>query len=169
MATLPLLTGFEIKGFDLFPGLNGAGGIERPLASGVTLIAGINGLAKTTLLVALLRLLTGPYDLTSAGRPDVGSTLPERPVNLSREALRFFAQRVADDAKDATGTLKAQFGAHELLVKRRLQNLQLVGATVDGLPLPVIDEAHYQAKMCELMDLSSFVDVLLVLHLLPRR
>ncbi|MFK8251755.1 coiled-coil domain-containing protein [Ancylobacter terrae] len=130
----------------------------------MTLIAGINGLGKTTLLMTLLRLLTGPNDLTSAGRPDVGSTLPEKPASLSREALRFFAQRVADDAKDATATLKARFGTRELIVNRRLQNLQLLEATVDGLPLSVVDEAHYQSTMCELMDLSSFVDVLLVLH-----
>lgn len=164
MTTLPLLTAFDIQGFDLFPGLDGAGGIDRPVENGVTLIAGINGLGKTTLLMTLLRLLTGPNDLTSAGRPDVGSTLPEKPASLSREALRFFAQRVADDAKDATATLKARFGTRELIVNRRLQNLQLLGATVDGLPLSVIDEAHYQSTMCELMDLSSFVDVLLVLH-----
>lgn len=164
MAILPLLTAFDIKDFDLFPGINGTGGIERSVESGVTLIAGINGLGKTTLLMTLLRLLTGPNDLTSAGRPDVGSTLPEKPASLSREALRFFAQRVADDAKDATAALKARFGTHELCVKRRLQNLQLLEATVDGQPLPVVDEAHYQSIMCELMDLSSFVDVLLVLH-----
>ena len=164
MATLPLLTAFEVKDFDLFPGLDDSAGIERAVASGVTLIAGINGLGKTTLLMVLLRLLTGPHDLTSAGRPDVGSTLPEKPVNLSRDALRFFAQRVADDAKDATGALKVRFGSRELFVKRRLQNLKLVEATLDGQPLQVIDEAHYQSTMCELMDLSSFVDVLLVLH-----
>ena len=164
MATLPLLTAFEIKDFDLFPGVDGAGGIARPIESGVTLVAGINGLGKTTLLMALLRLLTGPSDLTSAGIPIVGTTLPEKAPGLSRDALRFFAQRVADDAKAATGTLTTQFGPRELFIKRRLQNLQLLEATIDGQPLPLVDEAHYQDAMCQLMDLSSFVDVLLVLH-----
>lgn len=164
MVTLPLLTAFDIKGYALFPGGEGASGIERSVESGVTLVAGINGLGKTTLLMTLLRLLTGPNDLTSAGRPDVGSTLPEKPANLNRETLRFFSQRVADDAKDATTALKARFGLREIFIRRRLQNLQLLEATVDGLPLPVIDEVNYQSTMCELMGLSSFVDVLLVLH-----
>ncbi|TPK96546.1 MULTISPECIES: AAA family ATPase [unclassified Mesorhizobium] len=164
MTTLPILTAFEIRGFALFPGGDGTSGISRPVDKGVTLIAGINGLGKTTLLIALLRLLTGPNDLTSAGLPVVGSTLPEKAPSLSREALRFFAQRVADDAKDATASLKAQFGSHQLFVKRRLQNLQILEATVDGIPLAVIDEANYQTTMCQLMQLSSFVDVLLVLH-----
>lgn len=164
MTTLPILTSFEIRNFDLFPGADGAAGIARPIDHGVTLIAGINGLGKTTLLVALLRLLTGPNDLTSAGLPVVGSTLPEKAPSLSREALRFFAQRVADDAKDSFATLKAQFGPHEIFVKRRLQNLQLMEVTIDGESLPIIDEEHYQRIMCQLMNLSSFVDVLLVLH-----
>jgi len=48
MATLPLLTAFSIKDFNLFPGVDGAGGIARPVEGGVTLVAGINGLGKTT-------------------------------------------------------------------------------------------------------------------------
>jgi len=164
MTTLPLLTAFAIDGFDLFPGIDGEGGIERAVPPGVTLIAGINGLGKTTLLTALLRLLTGPHDLTAAGVPQIGSTLPERAPALSREALRFFAQRVADEAKDATGSLTARFGVHELIIKRRLQNLQLLDASIDGEPLSLMDEAHYQDALCQLMSLSSFVDVLLVLH-----
>ena len=164
MVALPVFTSFKIENFDLFPGVDGEGKISHVLDHGVTLVAGINGLGKTTLLVTFLRLMTGPYDLTQAGIPIVGSTLPENPVGLSREALRFFAQRVADDAKDATAELSAQFGPHELFVKRRLQNLQLVEATIDGESLPILDETHYQHSICKLMDLSSFVDVLLVLH-----
>src|SRR6478609_674324 len=126
MTTLPLLTGFEINDFGLFPGVDGSGGVRRRVEGGVTLVAGINGLGKTTLLMTLLRLFTGPNDLTSAGIPIVGSTLPEKAPSLSRDALRFFAQRVADDARNATGALTARFGPHQLFVKRRLQNLQLV-------------------------------------------
>ena len=77
MVSLPLLTAFDIKEFDLFPGSNGIGGIERQVQQGVTLVAGINGLGKTTLLMVLLRLFTGPSDLTSSGQTNVGSTLPE--------------------------------------------------------------------------------------------
>jgi ABC-type multidrug transport system ATPase subunit len=110
MAKLPLITAFEIRNFALFPGADGVNGIERSVSPGVTLVAGINGLGKTTLLMALLRLFTGPSDLTSSGEPEIGSTLPEKAPNLSRDALKFFAQRVADNAKDATAALTANFG-----------------------------------------------------------
>ena len=164
MPILPLLTGFEIRNYDMFPGQDDNPGLGREIPSGLTLIAGINGLGKTTLLTAILRMLTGPHDLTGAGIPAVGSTLPEMAPALNRDALRFFAQRAANDARGATASLTAQFGPHALKITRKLDNLQLIEATIDETPIVRIDEPHYQASMCSLMELSSFVDVLLVLH-----
>jgi hypothetical protein len=127
-------------------------------------------LGKTTLLNVILRLLTGPYDLTGAGLGDLGTTLPAEPTRLNPQTMRYFSQRVADNAKDATATLAATFGGFRFVVERRLQTLQLIGVTVDdqsvlrpGLTNEESEKAYREA-LCELMGLSSFVDVLLVLH-----
>lgn len=164
MPILPILQTIEIRNFGIFPGTDQEPGIKRDIDAGVTLIAGINGLGKTTLLMVILRMLTGPCDLTGSGLPVVGSTLPESAPRLNRDALRFFAQRVAGDARGATASLAVRFGPHEFTLTRRLDNLQLIDARIDGRPLAALDEVHYQAAVREMMGLSSFVDVLLVLH-----
>lgn len=170
MLVLPAVTRLQVQHYGLFPGDPPGVGIDRPIASGVTLIAGINGLGKTTLLNVILRLLTGPYDLTSMGVGQLGSTLSDKPTKLNAQALRFFGQRVADQAEDATATLEASFGARNIVVERRLQTLRLVRAEVDGQSIlrPGLTgdaaEGAYQKAMRRLMGLSSFVDVLLILH-----
>jgi predicted ATPase len=50
----PILHRFEIAGYQLFPGRRGTG-FAYEVKKGVTVIAGINGLGKTTLLNALFR------------------------------------------------------------------------------------------------------------------
>src|SRR3989344_4959976 len=132
MPILPILQTIEIRNFGIFPGTDQEPGIKRDIDAGVTLIAGINGLGKTTLLMVILRMLTGPCDLTGSGLPVVGSTLPESAPRLNRDALRFFAQRVAGDARGATASLAVRFGPHEFTLTRRLDNLQLIDARIEG-------------------------------------
>jgi len=56
---LPVFRSLKVAGYELFPGVGNAG-IDRPILPGVTVIAGVNGLGKTTLLNVMLRLLVGP-------------------------------------------------------------------------------------------------------------
>jgi DNA repair exonuclease SbcCD ATPase subunit len=58
----PVIRSIEINGYALFPGTDGTG-LSHRFENGVSVIAGINGLGKTTLLNALLRSLIGPYDV----------------------------------------------------------------------------------------------------------
>jgi hypothetical protein len=167
MVVLPLLKRISILDYGLFPGRPRDPGIDFLFQKGVSLIAGINGLGKTTLLTALLRLLTGPSDLSSGGLPlQISSTLPERPAKLRPDTLRFFAQRVADDATAATASLELSFGVKELRITRRLQNLKLTEFTINERSVLDEDdpEGEFQKSICQLMNLSSFVDVLLLLH-----
>jgi hypothetical protein len=170
MVVFPILTRLSVKGYDLFPGDPPRSGIDQSVPSGVTLITGINGLGKTTLLNIILRLLTGPYDLTGIGVGQLGSTLPAAPVRLNALSRRYFSQRVADGAKNATAVLAVSFGERALIVERQLQTMQLVKATVDDQSIlpPNINsderEKTFQRALYGLMGLSSFVDVLLVLH-----
>lgn len=82
MIVLPVFEKLLVKNYGLFPGQPEGSGIDFNFADGVSLIAGINGLGKTTLVTALLRMLTGPVDLSGTGLPlQIGSTLPEEPAN----------------------------------------------------------------------------------------
>lgn len=170
MIRLPVLQHLLIKGYGLFPGTPEVVGINRPFAAGLTLIAGINGLGKTTILTAILRALTGPYDLTGEGAPHaLGVSVPEVPVQLRPKQVAYFAQRVADGAADATICLEATFAERKFLVRRRLADLNLIECIIDEVKLPLASaradrEAAYQAALAEMMQLGTFIDVLLVLH-----
>ena len=170
MVALPVLTRLEVANFALFPGDPVGTGLTHAIEQGVTLVAGINGLGKTTLLNVILRLLTGPYDLTGAGLGQLGTTLPEKPARLTPQTIRFFSQRVSDNAKDATALIDVRFGESRLRIKRSLQTLQLLEASVDDRSILAqtadgdARERTYHDTIGGLMALSSFVDVLLVFH-----
>ena len=57
----PILRRLVVKNYGLFPGTDG-NGIDHKFEPGVTVIPGVNGLGKTTLLNIIYRLLVGPFD-----------------------------------------------------------------------------------------------------------
>ena len=134
------------------------------------MIAGINGLGKTTLLLMILRSFTGPYDLTGDGASQsLSVVLPERPVRLKAPHLRAFARRVSDGAMNAKVELSANVGPNVITIRRRLDNLALEDLTIDERPVEPLGtaderEAAFQSRLTQLIGLGSFVDVLLVLH-----
>ena len=170
MARLPVLTELRVTNYELFPGDPPGSGVRWSFREGVTVVAGINGLGKTTLLTMILRAFTGRYDLTGEGAaPLLGVTLPERPVRLNRPHIELFQDRVSDGAANAKVELSARIGDHVLSITRRLDNLSLEALTVDGTPVSLprgadARETPFQSTLTDLTGLSSFVDVLLVLH-----
>lgn len=170
MVRLPILTELRVIDYGLFPGAPRGSGITWPFQPGLSLIAGINGLGKTTLLTMILRSLTGPYDLTSEGvSQSLSVTLREKPVRLSPHHIKFFERRVADGAQNAKVSLSTNIGDTVLTISRRLKDLFLEGLTIDEQPVelpPTAEdrEDEFQGKLAKLIGLSSFVDVLLVLH-----
>lgn len=166
MIVLPVFNKLTINNYELFPGTPKGSGLDFTISKGVTLIAGINGLGKTTLLNIFFRLLTGPVDISAAGLPfEIGSTLPKEPVTLRRDALRYFAQRVSDNAETAIASLDLSLGRSRVRITRGLRDLSLSELLLDGAPLDGKDlEQKYQSTLCQLMNLSSFVDVLMLLH-----
>ena len=156
--------------YELFPGNPPGSGIAWSFQQGLTVIAGINGLGKTTLLLMILRSFTGPYDLTGDGpSQSLSVALPEGPVRLRAPHLRAFARRVSDGAVNAKVALSANVGKSAITITRRLDNLALEDLTIDERPIepsPTADarEAVFQSTLTELIGLGSFVDVLLVLH-----
>ena len=170
MIRLPVLTELMVTDYELFPGDPPGRGIEWSFQQGVTVIAGINGLGKTTLLMMILRSFTGPYDLTGTGlSQSLGVTLPEEPVRLKRSHLHVFRHRVSDAAANAKVVVSARVGDAVITISRRLNNLSLESLTIDGQPVKLpstIDakEEVFQSMLTQLIGLGSFVDVLLVLH-----
>ena len=170
MVCLPIFRSIEISDYGLFPGVSGNKHTNWKFDPGVSLIVGVNGLGKTTLVTMLLRSLTGPYDITGSGIPErMESILPSEPIALNRRAINFFAQRVADGAERAKISVIVQFAKSKVKINRRLNDLYLESLTIDENEIELPDskgprEALFQKKLCVLFDLSSFVDVLLVLH-----
>ena len=122
----PVLKSISIQQYQLFPGKERKG-LSHTFIPGVTVIAGINGLGKTTLLNLILRTLTGPEEPRKFD--------PSRPVPKSREmSVRdptYFARRVSDRATDATVEAEFAFGKDTARVKRRLRDLRIEGLWVN--------------------------------------
>jgi hypothetical protein len=170
MIRLPVLQHLRVENYGLFPGDPRDSGIDWEFQPGLTLIAGINGLGKTTLLNMIMRAFTGPYDLTSDGAPrNLSVVVPERPTELRGRALTFFAARVADAAIDARMTVSAKIGRDLVAITRRLDDLSLVNYELNGvavaLPKPKPErESLAQDALSRLIGVGNFVDVLLLLH-----
>ena len=170
MVRLPVLTELKVTDYELFPGNPPGSGISWSFRQGVTIIAGINGLGKTTLLLMILRSFTGRYDLTANGAlQSLSVTLPENPVLLNASHLGVFRHRVSDGAANAKIELSARIGNNVITTRRRLDNLSLESLTIDERPVELpahmnAKETVFQSKLTELIGLSSFVDVLLVFH-----
>lgn len=169
MITVPKFDQLTVENYGLFPGTSGQHSITIDFSQGLTVVVGINGLGKTTLLNMLLRMLSGPFDITTSGAPTkYAAILPSEPRRLKPELIGFFSQRVADGASDAVATLTLNFGSTKVSITRNLATLELVDFTSSDQGLKKIDqvdtEMDYQNAIADLFNLASFVDVLLLLH-----
>ena len=170
MINLPVLTELRVVEYELFPGNPPGSGIKWSFLPGASVIAGINGLGKTTLLSMILRALTGPYDLTSDGRSGpLSVVLPPEARRLKPKTRHLFRQRVADGAERAKVVLSATINETNITISRRLNDLFLDDLMVNEqqveLPNTADKREHeFQSRITELIGLGSFVDVLLVLH-----
>jgi len=152
----PLLRQLTLDGYDLYPGPRGDRQLSLELDTGPWLILGVNGLGKSTLLLLMRYLLAGAVRVRPPGFAGERDDL---------QALfnRFFAVRVGDDARNATGSLSVAFGQTHIKVTRRLSNLSLLGAEVhdaNGRVTALADETQYRAALSRLMGLEQFADVL---------
>jgi hypothetical protein len=63
----PVLEQLEVKGYQLYPGSPPGAGLDLALAKGPWLLLGVNGLGKSTLLLIMRYLLSGPFWVVGAG------------------------------------------------------------------------------------------------------
>ena len=154
----PVFQRLDVDGYRLYPGLPNTPGLHLDFTPGPWIVLGVNGLGKSTLLLVLKHVLTGPARIRGAGftgdRSDV----------LSIDQ-RFFAVRVGDGARAAIATTEIRFGSAVLKVRRRLSDLGLVEASVRGSQEvePVTAEEEYRKLLAKLMGLARFEDALRVL------
>jgi predicted nucleic acid-binding Zn-ribbon protein len=122
----PVLKCIRIDQYQLFPGKDKKG-IAQTFLPGITVIAGINGIGKTTLLNVILRCLTGAYEPYKFD--------PYNPVGVHKMTSKhvdYFAQRVLDEAKNATVDAEFYFGPDVIRIKRSLNDLEILGLWKNG-------------------------------------
>lgn len=159
----PLIKHLDIDGYRLYPGVTDQQGLHQSFPPGVSVVVGVNGLGKTTLLRIMLRLLTGPRDLRA------GEELGGAQRELSRSIdIAEFARRVPDQAIEATATLAFELGGRTITVKRALKDLKLLEVLIDpdqpALPSDNDLEVQYQLTVVELSGLVSFFDFVFLLR-----
>lgn len=156
---LPVYTHISVTGFQMYPGAPDAPGITHEFAPGLHLVAGVNGLGKSTLLLILYHTLVGPAAIRN---DDFGVPLPE--VVNRRDADRF-RRRVADAGKDASATVAFKLGTSAFEVTRSLFDLSLQSWRINGAD-QVLDDPTYMAAIAHAMNVGSFADVLTILNLI---
>lgn len=163
MVAFPVCEELQINGYGLYPGHSKDHKLNLKLQQGLTLVLGANGLGKTTLITALFRLLTGPYDLRSSSGDSLGTTALKA-VELNRERRHEFAARVRDGAEHAEARLVFRLGQVRLAISRSLNNLRLMQLEIDGIVQKGADESAYQRAVYTAAGLYSFDDFLLILR-----
>ena len=164
MINLPLLHSLDVTGYGLYPGDDPQNpGLHQIFGPGLTLVLGANGLGKTTLVMMLYRMLTGPYDIPALARPTELGNADTSATEIRPGLKRIFAQRVSDNATSASATLVFHVGGQEVLVKRRLRDLTLQEFVVGNSKSPPQEE-KYQEEIRRLAGVSTFGDWILLLR-----
>lgn len=119
---LPVIEQLVVSNYSLYPGVDRSG-LNLSFSGGITVIAGINGIGKTTLLTLLLRMLLGPTDPEKAMR-SIGRVSQRKLVNLDK--FNFFASRVSEVlGEESTATLLFSLGSEKITVTRYMRNMAL--------------------------------------------
>lgn len=163
MINFPVVESLDIDGYSLYPGRPDRPGFSEEMTKPLTLLIGANGLGKSTVLALLFRLLTGPSDIPGAmGEDDLGFASTQV-KGLNQAERREFAARTTDGAIQATATVRVRLGASIVEVERRLRDLKLEGASVDG-NARVDSEESFQRLVAGLANLPSFSEWILCLR-----
>lgn len=157
--SLPLYTYVGVAGYQMYRGKDGDAGIHHALTPGLHLVAGVNGLGKSTFLFLLYNGLVGPAAIRN---DDFGVPLPE--VAPNRDADRF-KRRVADGAKNAINEIHFTIGDDSFEIRRSLHDLSIVDWKLNGAS-QVPDESVYKESVTRSMNVGSFSDVILILNII---
>lgn len=161
---LPVMRRLSIRNYSLYPGENGQG-LDLEFPSGVTVLVGINGVGKTTLLNLLMRMLLGPTERGKGDR-DLGR-VSDRALVVDRK-FSFFADRVPEKLDgNATATLVYSIGEREYTVTRNLQTMTLKSVKLRGRSISSLtSELDFLKEMARHAGLPSEYDFHVVVRYL---
>jgi len=156
---LPIYTYIGVNGFQMYPGTSEDPGIHHDFTAGLHLVAGVNGLGKSTFLFLLYNGLVGAAAIRN---DDFGVPLPE--IAPRRDADRF-RRRVADGARNGRSEVHFTVGKDRYKVTRALSDLSLSYWTINGAE-QVLDDKAYMGAIVGSMNVGSFADVIIILNLI---
>ena len=160
---LPIVVRLIIRNYSLYPGINGRG-LDLQFPPGVTVLAGINGVGKTTLLNLLMRMLLGPLERAKVDR-DL-SRISKRELVLDKR-FSFFADRVPEElGDDSTATLDFTVGDRAVTVTRSLKTMALKSVKVNGRSRSVTTDLQFSEEMARFCGLASSYDYHVVVRYL---
>ncbi len=156
--SLPIYHQISIDNYQMFPGDKDSPGLTHTFGPGLHLVAGVNGLGKSTLLLALYHGVVGPASIKNDeyGVP--------RPEIVPRRFLDRFRKRVADAARSSTLIIRFSLGSDEFSVCRSLNDLSIIDWSLNDISQPA-EEDNYESAVIAAMCVSSFADVLILLNL----
>jgi archaellum component FlaC len=154
----PILRRLQVKGHALFPGQDGKG-IDHSFERGITVVAGINGIGKTTILNLIFRMLVGPFDPFKA---DEGVQLTQTRLHPISE-FDYFSRRDRSTSESAAASAEFEFGEHILFVTRNMHSLSITAITIDG-QTPSVKSGNKEDAIWKLSGCGSQYDF----HLLIR-
>ncbi|MEI2431161.1 AAA family ATPase [Lysobacter yananisis] len=158
---LPVVERLRVLNYPLYPGSNKQG-LDLAFDKGVSVIAGINGIGKTTLLNLLLRMLVGPTNPAKSAR-DMGLVSSRSLVTAKK--FGFFQDRAGVVLQpNATATLTFRIGGKQVTVTRRLTNLEITKLLIGGRTVDTPDPQGFLALMAELSGLANAYDFHMVVR-----
>ncbi len=154
----PVLKRLKVSEYQLFPGADGKG-IDHTFEGGVTVVVGINGLGKTTMLNIILRSLLGfnepakfdPYD------PAAGSH------KMVEKETEYFSSRTTNLAKDARVEAEFAFGSDRLKIIRHLDTLAIEGLFLNDKPITG-EQDELQHEIVKASGLATLYDFFYVVR-----
>ncbi|WP_428422654.1 AAA family ATPase [Methylibium sp.] len=149
----PVLRSLAVRNYALYPGSGDGSGFSVDLLPGMSVIVGINGIGKTTLLNLMLWVLTGPHTPKKADLMRPGSGRHERTKTKNFE---YFAARIGGPIHDAEATLEFAFGSQDTIkITRSLANLKVKELWHNKTKLQDPDEERYLDLVKELSGAQS--------------
>jgi len=160
--SLPVVERLRVVNYPLYPG-PAKQGLDLVFDKGVTVIAGINGIGKTTLLNLLLRMVIGPTSPSKAATRDMG--LVSKRALVTARKFSFFQDRagVALGA-NATATLTFRIDGKQVMVTRRLTNLEITKLVISGKAVETPDNKSFLEKMADFAGLATAYDFHMVVR-----
>lgn len=149
----PVFRRVAVNGYELFPGVRGTG-FDHPFEPGLTVVAGVNGIGKTTFLNMLFRVLVGPFNPEKASSFQIGTKSHSL---VGWNTPFFFRSRVSDEASSAEVYAEITIGPHDLRVTRRLSDLAITDLWFDDQQQDA-NEPEFSRIVREATNVSSEYD-----------